>query len=330
MATALKPLRLFQIGLESTPGTAVAATQKMIGDYAWTPELDKEFEEFPRGVFYPVTGGGVQLRSGSLIQGSGNVTFEELVYMLANALEDPTVTGPGPYVYTFSRAAGTAPHGAIKTLTGEVVEDDGTTKHVEKEFAYGHTASLEISMATNSPTTFTWNIVGRKSADTTMTAALTPVTGRTVIPGNLWALYMDDTWAGLGGTQLLGFLRGFTWTLETGILPDYTGDGRTDLDLTQLMSSITSVRLAVTAELNAAAALELADFDADTIRFIRLLANKSANQQAQFDMAMKHVSPVSISDDEGIRVADFELELEYDPTGGQGIEAVITNDNATL
>ena len=79
-----------------------------------------------------------------------------------------------------------------------------------------------------------------------------------------------------------------------------------------------------------AAALELADFDADTIRFIRLLANKSANQQAQFDMAMKHVSPVSISDDEGIRVADFELELEYDPTGGQGIEAVVINGNATL
>lgn len=173
------------------------------------------------------------------------------------------------------------------------------------------------------------SLFGRAEQSSTMTAALTPVTGRSPIASNLFKLWIDDTWAGLGTTQKTAFLRAADLSITTGLQPDYTLDGRTDLDFTQIMAQMLTGTLSLTAEHNGDAATEIGKWRSGALRFVRLAATDGA-KIVQFNAAMKYASPPSFSQDAGIELVTLDLELEYDPTGARAFEAVITNQLAAL
>lgn len=323
MSTALYPLRNVQIGLEATAGTAVAATFKPVGEIVLTEEIDREFETFPRGVRAAVTGGGYDIRHGTMVNFSDmNLTWEEVIIpMLTGIVNDAAPTGTGPYTWDFTPVLTAA--AALKAATVEYTIDDGSTKHLQREMAYGTTQSIEFRIVANQIAKMNFEMALRKSASTTETAGQAVITGRTPVPSNLFALYSDSSWANLGNTAVPTTIRDATLRITTGATPDYTLDGRTSLDFTQLNAENLAVSLDMTLEFNAAAATAYSHFrgasGAGTTRFYRLEADNglatTSNRKITFDLCAKHVSPPQISQDNGMEIVSLSLEGEYDATG---------------
>ena len=329
MAPASKALRRFQLGPETTPGTAVAATFKMVGDATYTIERDTENEDFPRQVYAPLTGGGIDLRKGTLVNWQGNLTYEEAMHVFASVIEIPATTGAGPYTHTYDRPWDGPP--TLEAYTAEMTEDDGSTLHVQKECAYLTGMAFELAIAGLEPARLTWEAFARASADTTETGSLDALTGRTVVASNLFKVYLDDTAGGIGGTLLSDTVRAATLAYGGIVAPAYNLDGRTALDFTGIRHKAftpdTAPTLSITMELAATAAAEIADYLAGNSRFIRLTATNGTDS-ITFDMCMVHAAPPAIEEDDGLMVATFSLRLEYDAT--LTFKAVIVNGLADL
>jgi hypothetical protein len=337
MASALFPLRKVQIGFESTPGTLVAATQQLVGVGELEEEIGREFEEFPRGVRAPVTGGGYDIQHGSVIRLSDmNLTYEEAIYpLLMGLVNDAVPGGAGPYTWDGTPVLTAA--AAIKTATVEFVIDDGAAQHVERESGYAFCTGFEVSLAANQIAKLSMDLAARRSQASTFTTGLTPVTGRTPIPANLFKIWIDDAWANLGTTQKTTLIRAATLRVDTGLTPDFTLDGLADLDLTQISSGMLDAELTLTAEVNADAATEIGNFrgssGAGVVRFVRLAVDNGAaagaNKQVQFDGAFKHTSAPVYSQDNGIELVTMTLGLEYDATGTNALVMTVINGLAT-
>lgn len=111
--------------------------------------------------------------------------------------------------------------------------------------------------------------MGRASQASTLTAALTPLTGRTPVPANLFTVCIDDDGANLGNTQKTLFVRDLTLTINTGLTPKYTLDGRGDLDLTGINAGSIGGTLSMTAEVSADAATEIGPWSGQTVITLR-------------------------------------------------------------
>lgn len=327
MATALKALKRLQIGLEATQGTGVAATFKVVGECMPEFLAERELEDFARGYMGPVTGGGILVKTATNLPVEGNLTYEEIAYVLSTCLNVVSTAGVGPYVHTFDRSWVAAP--TIKTVTAEITEDTGSTKHVQREAAFCYTTGFEVSLAVGKIARLKWGLAGQAATDTTETPSLSALTGRSPIASGLFKFYLDSSWAGLGGTLKSATLRAATFKYDPGITPNYPLDGRAALDFTGLNYGQAKGSLSLTCELNANAATEIAAYEAGTKRYIRLIAT-DGTKIVKFDMCAVHVSPPAYSDEDGIRVATFNLALEIDTTTPNMFKAVITNSLATL
>lgn len=329
MASAIYPLRLLQLGFEAIKGTAVPATSKLVGDSVYIPEIDREFEAFPRGVRAPVTGGGFAVRKGSTFKFTGNLTYEEILYFLESGLKAGVLTGAGPYTYTYTPTLTANAGVSMTTVTIEYVIDDGSTKHFQRESAFGVTRRFTVNIAFNQPTTIDAELFARAEQTSTVTGSLTPVTGRTQIPSNLWKVFIDDSGGTIGSTQKSLLVRSATLTVTTGFEPDYTLDGLADLDFTQVDSQMLDATLDLTMEHNANAATEIARWRAGQVFLVRLKADNgaaaAANKAITFDGAYKYMEPPAFSQENGIEIVTMKLGLEYDATWAKAFEAIVIN-----
>lgn len=327
MAAGLYPLRLLQLGFEATAGTAVPATKKIVGDSTYTPMIEREFEEYPRGVRAMVTGGGFAKQQGSKIEHDGNLTYEEILYpLLSGIVNDAAPTGSDPYTWDFAPVL--TGQASLKTITAEFVVNDGSTLHYEREAAYCFTTEFEIDIQANDVAKLKWTMEGRAEGASTVTAALAPITGRTVVPSNLFALWIDDSGGTVGTTAKTGTLRGANIKVTTGALPDYTLDGRTALDHTGVQSQMLKGELELTMEHNANAATEIAAWRAGTVRLVRLKADNggagAANREITLDMGIAYTDPPEFSQEDGIEIVTMKGAFEYDSgLGGAFIAQVI-------
>lgn len=328
MTTAMRALKRMQLGPESTAGTAVAAAFKAVGDAKYLPHVERDFEDFPRQVFAPYTGGGVDQMHATDIKMDGNLNAQELIHVLAMNVCAPSTSGAGPYVHTFDRSWTASP--TIKTYTIEMTEQDGGgTKQVQRESAYCFGTGFEIGITRNAPAKLSWTAAGRKSTTTTETAALAALTGRAPMPGNLAKLYLNDAWADLGNTQIAAAVRALTFKYESGFTPKLTLDGRTTLDHVGIDYGPVMATLSASIELGADAASEHAKWISAALRYARISLTLGTDI-VLLNLAGKYLADPEISEEDGLSVMSFELGLEYDPTSGKAFSAVVTNSLATL
>jgi hypothetical protein len=328
MATGLYPLRLLQLGFEATAGTAVPATKKVVGESVYTPMIEREFEEYPRGVRAMVTGGGFAKQQGSKIEHDGNLTYEEVLYpLLSGIVNDAAPTGVGPYTWDFTPVL--TGQASLKTVTAEFVVDDGSTKHYEREATYCFTTEFEVDIQANDVAKLKWTMEGRAEGTSTVTGSLAPITGRTVVPANLFALWIDASGGTIGTTAKTGTLRGANIKVTTGALPDYTLDGRTTLDHTGIQSQMLKGEVELTLEHNANAASEIAIWRSGSVRLVRLKADNGlaagANKAITFDMGMVYTDPPEFSQEDGIELVTLKGALEYDSGLGGAFIATVIN-----
>lgn len=330
-------LRRLQRAPEASLGAGGPATFQIVGDWTYTPQDDRYFSDYPRGVRAPVTAGGVSILKGGALQVTSELTYEEILDPLSS-LATEVASGTTPlYTHTFTPILTADP--APKSLYYEFVETDGASNIFASSAAAGLCSQFTLDWAFNQKANLSYTMFLRaETAAITPTAALTPLTGREVVVSNLFKVFIDDTWAGLGGTLKSTLVRSGKLVVNTGLTPDYTTDGRANLDYTRYNWGEITGTLDLVCEFDADATAEIVKWRSKSLRFIRLKNTSpntlgSGHRDLQLDCAMVYAKPPAIAPGAkatGTQTVSLNLAFEYDPTSAKVLLPVIQNGLATF
>lgn len=335
MSTAIQPFSMLQIGVETTPGTLVAATRQLVGKGHYKEEQDVYHPTYPRNKRATVGGAGTIIRKGSMLDFESDLSFEQINWFLSTGLKGitpPTVGVDGEYIWIYSPDLAAVP--SLKAATVEVIRGDGTTNHYYREFGYAITQKLGLEWKANEIAKLKATMFGRAPQSGTATGSLSAATGLEEMPSNLLKVYIDDTWAGLGGTQLQCSVRSANVELDFGNKPDYTLDGRADLDNCQPQYGKIGATAALVLEFDSVgAAAAFTKARSNSLRYLRLiqlgsLIGGTTYKALKVDMACRFVSmpddPDAQADGDTLLVG-LALEAVYDTTSGKIYEVTTTN-----
>ena len=333
MATSLKAFEAIQIGREATKGTAVNATRVLVGNGILREMQERYYSAYPRGVLATVGGDGIVIAKGTEFEIESELCTQEAVwpFLLGARGQVTPTTGTDDETWVFTPADLTDGDPTLDSATVEFVEADGSTNHIQTEAQHVMCSEFEAQFAFNQIATMRWRGFGRARQSATPTAALSPYSSRELLTSNLLSVFLDTSWANLGNTQLATVVRNARLAVQFFPMPDYTLDGRSDLDLTQHRIRPTGARLSLTLELNAAGAARFAAWRAGTRQFVRLKCTGNAVGGAvhtfQFDGSYRIVSQSDPQEaEDGLITQDFELEAVYDETGTNIWAATVINN----
>jgi hypothetical protein len=336
MAYGLVPFRKLQLGVEATPGTAVAATEVLYGKL--TPKQADELWHKPdqdRGLLAMYVETPFQVGNEIELDFEGEANDRLLVHILSNAIRGnitPTQPDdsnePNHYRWEFQPSM-TAPNtpdqtNGIDTFTLEYGDNVQAyeVKHV-------YTVSVEITGEPNEPVMISWTIRGQDITETTFTAALS---GPSVqyFPFNNANFYIDTSYAGIGGTAVTGLLRAFTWTYET----QFTG--RIAADGSMFFGSLSEDKKTVNLELtyyrdSTNSAAEFDKYQAQTMFYprIELLADTEMDSGQDnppylwLDGAFRYTEWPEMGDEDGTSVVTVVAEAHYDATEANMMTATV-------
>lgn len=321
------------MGLEATPGTAVAADYVALGTMtAESGEVlhqpDDERNTLARNVADDLFVG----EEAHLVW-AGDVNMRDITYALAMAIRgNVSPSGAGDEkTWTFEPGLTTANTpdiaNGIDTLTFEYGDN---VQAYETEFCFA--TRLAISGAPNQVLQFTCDITGRQRTEADMTGALS-LAATQQFPFNLATFYIDATGAGLGGTQKTATLLGFEWVLETMFTPYYTADGA--LYFTSVREDKKRPVLTLTYARNTTSEAERDKYDARTTTFIRIKAEgntaiDSNEPYLQIDGAYRYVAWPMYGEESGLNTVQVVAEGVYDSTWAKMMSVAVLNNLAAL
>lgn len=335
-----------QIGVEVTPGTAVAATRRL-GAMSIVPTINPETDPYrPQGAKFPTV--MTMNREWAEVAMDGKPTYEEVVYPLAMALTAPTVSqimdgGTPTGVYEWDFSPSTTAADSPKTVTLE----NGQSGVQAEKFAHVMLASFGIEFSRAEVSMSGSGFAQAAVAGITPTAALAfPATLTPVQPGH-FSVYMADTQAALssGGasdaTKKLTRVVSGNANVEDRFTPAWF--------VNQAIQSFTTFvegadgtggTSALTLEADAAAMALLPTLRTGAKKFIRLEAIGPVvyNAGAQPNLAMRlrwdqcvTIGDVdTMSDEDGIYAIPFTFQPTHDTTWGKAHQVVVRNTVTAL
>ena len=224
MAYGVTKERKLQIGLESSAGTAVAATAIFRGPAASI--VDEQ------GLVYPNEDVGYASQEdraytpsarAMYAQPETEATFEQFPVILSASVANVvsgSATGSTPAGYSYSHATPSVSSSAtIKTYTLEAGNNAAAYRT-----EYGFVTDWTLKGAQNEALKFSANWRGRQKASNAFTAALTPISVEEIL-FNKGKLYYDALGGTIGTTQKTGSWLGFTLKHVSGWKAIATGDG---------------------------------------------------------------------------------------------------------
>lgn len=269
----IKALRKLQLGLESSSGTAVAATTIWRGENMLLSD-DRQVVHPPEniGIVTGVDRAYVPYLAGSLSMGEHEATFEQLPYILSAGIKD-VVTGAADgagtgkiYAYPFPTTA----LNAIKTYTLES-GDDQEAERMEYSFVKSFSISGKAQEAIK--VSAEWG--GRQVGLNAFTGALSiPAVEEMLFQKT--KLYIDPTSTHPATTNKANTLLSFSLSCTTGWKENFTGDGNLYFSNIRFDGSAFELTLNVTFEHDGTAAAEKVAWRAGTSRSIKLLTEGSA------------------------------------------------------
>lgn len=318
MAERTTITQIVQLGPESTPGTAVAATKKLSSvQIELSPDGNIESYRASGNKFPSVAALGKEWSAGDI---EGVPTYTELMHLLSGILGLPTTTGSGPYTHVWP----------IKTTD---VQDPKTFTCEYGSAVRAHRIAgmvvPELSIAINrEEVTLGGSVMGKAIEDGfTLTAALPQIELRPMLPTQ-FSVYSDTTAAGLGTTKLLRALNAefslgdrfsALWPInaaESSYATTYEVEPSSELTLML--------------EADSAGMAFLPLLRAGTSRFIRLEAIGTGDDECTIDLCVKANDMFDFSDEDGIYAAEFTFGLFDDPTWGKAGEITLVNDIASV
>lgn len=333
MAVGYVGLRQFQLGVESTLGTAVACTtvlrmQGALKDES-KPEYPKEDVGYIRGVgraFIPKMDGTIEIKGTP-------VTFEQLPYFLNMGVRGvapvqdgagsgrvwthpfPTNTVLAPYTYTVRHGD----NNQAELMTGTFCEE--LTIKGEAEKAWELDATLR----------------GWPGGTTTFTGSLAIPTVEEAIFG-LTSLFIDAPGGTLGTTQITDGFRGFELKISKVYQPRWQGNGANRFYTRLVMNSEPEITLKLKLDHDTSAVAQRAVRRALTHSQIRIRATGSnlttggtyTTRTIQLNAIGSYMEPEPYDDDDGVTSLEFNVGTHYSATPGLGGNIVVVNDLTAL
>ncbi len=330
MAYGQKAFRKIQIGVESTHGTAVAATEVMLGtlsvkpsDQVWhKPEQD-------RGVLAMNVETPFEVSKEIELDFEGEL-YDSLLVLLASigirgnvTPTQPDDSGePNHYLWLFEPTL-TSPNtpdatNGIETFT---VEYGDNIQAYEVEYLF--LTSLEISGTVNEAIMVSATFMGRQVGEVSFTGSLSAPSA-SYFAFNNSQLYIDTTYANLGTTAKTGVLRAFTWTYESMFTPLFAADG------SLFFSGIKEDKKKIDLELtfwrdDTITEAEFDKYQAQTTSYIRIALNSDTEMDSgqdnpeyvYLDGAFKYTEFPAIDDESGTSVITVTAESFYDVTSSK-------------
>lgn len=318
--------QVVQIGVETTPGTAVAAARRLQA-LSIEPSVSADVNVFrPMGQKYPALASlGREWVEADL---SGRATYDEIVYPLSSVLHTatPVVTGTGQrWTFNPSSTAEDTP----RTFTVEV----GSAFRAHR-FAYGLVNEFGIAFSRDG-VELSGSMIGRAIQDgVALTAAPTTIPLVPILPTQV-DVFMDTTYAALGTTKLgrllsaefsLGGRFGPLWVLDSA-QPGFVAHVEQEPDAT----------LELLAEADAQAmALAVGALRDGTTRFFRIRATGPVigagptTHSFSLDVAAKVESPGDFSDEDGVYAIGPTLRIVHDSGWGKAFSCEVVNTLTAL
>mgnify|MGYP005814706249 FL=1 len=341
MAAGVQPLTLIQVGKESTDGTAVAATRRILtksGTYRHM-QTQEMFEGQLSGVLSRSATSPVITREASQLSISSDLDFNSVLLPLLSGVKGgvtPSTPGTGEArLWTFAPSQ-TAP--SVDPYTIEMVVDDGSTKQ-EIEAPFGVTTSFEITGGVDALPQITWSMDARKSVQSTYTSGI--ALPAVEFAANLrWQMSLDTTWANVGNTTISGQIYGFTLGQSAFVMPQYYLQNRDALDFAGVEPQTRTTDLVIQATFDTGGSnlyeTELAAKALGSKRFIELKLQGDAfgSPDASLNHEIKVRGSFVHADDsmqdlgadrDGNSVVSLHLVSQYDPTGAVDVNYLVQN-----
>lgn len=330
-----------QIGVEATPGTAVAATRRL-GSLSVVPSISAEAEMFrPEGLKFPTV--QVLNREWAEVDVEGTPTYEEVIIPLSGAIDTATVsqvmdgatpTGAYEWVFTPDSAAADAP----KTFTLERGQD---TVQAE-QFTHLLFSGFGLEVSRTGVSLSGSGFAKRAASGFDMTNGLeTPADLTPIAPGH-FSVFLSDTVAGLAteGNRLTRVI-GANPSVEDRYNPAWFVNGAED-SFTTWVENPDGVggTFGLTVEADATGMAWLPRMRVGTTHYLRIEAEGPVIYNAgtqldlrhlfQWDMAVKVENAESWSDEDGIYAIPWTLRPVHDATWGKAMTMKVRNTVSAL
>jgi hypothetical protein len=317
-----------QVGVESVPGTNVAADKKF-SSIGITPSVDVDMQDFrPMGTKYrTIVTPGKEFVTAD-IDGKGSYT--ELIYLLACCLVSPsapsTVDVSGKQ-WDFAPSA--TAEDTVKTLT---VEQGGVVR--AHKFNYGVVTEIELDMNRDG-VDISGSMIGQRLSDNiTLTVGPTAILMLPILPTDI-DVFVDPTSVALGTTKMTRVLNanvhisdrfGPIWTLNSA-LSSFAATVETEptAELTLLMEADTQ------------GMANLATMRGGATQFARVKAtsptlagNATAPYSMTWDAAVKVSDVGDFSDEDGVYAIEWTFTIVYDGTWAKAFTAQVVNKISAL
>lgn len=322
-----------QIGVETTPGTAVAANKRLTA-LSVGPAIQTDISKF-RPAGYKFSTLAVPNKEWVEASLEGAPTYTEMIYPLASVLTNPTVaeildgaTPTGAYRWQFSPSS-TSPD-SPKTFTVE----QGSSVRAQR-FAYGLIPELTIGIGRDE-LSLGGSMLGTRVEDgITLTAAPTEVALIPILPTEI-DIYVDTTSAGLGTTKLTRALSA-ELSLSNRYGPLWVLDSTKDSWVAHVELEPTA-QLTLMLEADAQGMGLLTAMRAGATRFVRILATGDniydgvidVDYKFQADLAVKVEDVGDYSDQDGVYAIEWTFSLNHDSGWGKALFIELINEIAAL
>lgn len=324
--------QVVQVGVEVTPGTAVAGN-KLLQSVSIAPGAKVEVDAHrPKGIKWPT----LTVLNKEYVEAKveGKPTYTELVYLLSSLLCQAAITTPVGFVnarlWTFPPSSTAAD--TIKTLTVETGAS-GATDAVR--FAYGVLTGMELKISRDG-IELTGDMVGQAmETGHTMTGGATGLPLVPVNPGQV-SVYLDTTAAGLGVTKLT---RAFNIGAKVGDRhnPVWAIDAAED-SYVATVEGEPSGEIKLLMAFDAAGIGQVAKYRAGDTQFMRIEAKgavvdvgvASSANRLTWDLALKCVDVGEFKDEEGVYAIEYTFAIVHDSTWGKAMQVEVVNSLTAL
>jgi hypothetical protein len=326
-----------QIGVETTPGTAVAAAKRLgsmgfeLGPAIDSTPLRPDGQKYASLVIV-----GKEWSEGKI---SGMPVYTELPYAFASVINSPSTT---------ALMDSSTPTGATKWVFDSSTFNDDTPKTFTIEqgsSARAHRMPGAIFQE------YTWKfgrdkielggkVFGKNIDDgVTMTSSPTLLPQVPVRPSEL-SFYMDDDSTSFGTTKMLRTLKG-ELTIGDRYDPLWVVDAAQSSYVATIETEPT-IEMKVTQEANAQAMAQLTKMRAGGTCFMRLEGVGPniytgtggtplvVNQKVTIDLAGQINDIGSFSDEDGVYAVEWTFQAVYDPTWAKAYHVEVITSTATL
>lgn len=316
MAERASVTQHIQIGVETTPGTSVAATKQLRSlGFAPTPKMTIQQFRPPGQKFISLAVEGEEWIEAAM---TGSAVYDELIYPLSSCLGAATVmtlgTSPNFYYQWIFGPSATNPEN-FKSFT--VQHGDPIVR--ADQFSFGLVTDVQFSMD-RTKFDVTGTMLGQSLTDNiafTSNPTLLPLVP--IVPATV-SIFADTTASGIGVTQLSRVLT-FDWHITNKYGPIWTLDA-TKSSFAGTVDLVPTLTATILMEADANGMQFLNTVRAGSTMYVRIksagptIGLSSGSYAFQMDLPVKVINTQGFSDSNGVYAIQWEFACVFDNTFG--------------